>query len=110
MKIKNIVFAGHFMIGEITNQIQQATIEDAKNMNADLGIIVNDLDFARRLLYFQLQGSRGLIARYEARAGLRCGATRDICHIPTREEIEQRINTDIYEKVIRECQELEYMI
>lgn len=89
-----MVLAGHFTVGERARSVDLETIAEARKVDADLGIVVNDIDFARRLCYFHLGGVDYVVRRYER--GRYCGTSKDPCHVPSREEILGRIDEKAY--------------
>ena len=61
--VKNIIFAGHFSLGEKRTPAQIKTIEEALKLEGDLGIVVNDIGFRRRLIYASCYGEGSLPMR-----------------------------------------------
>lgn len=62
-KYKEIVFAGHFALGEKTTEAQKETIAEALKKNEKLGIVINDIGFRKRLWYYALYGEQQLVLR-----------------------------------------------
>lgn len=101
---KKIIFAGHFAIGERSNVVQKNTIEQAKKMDGDLAILVNDLDVKRKILYYQI-GGREMLIKYCGRRK-RCGVTQPLCELPEFDELPKIIDWDFYESALRKIIEL----
>lgn len=90
-----IVFAGHFTVGEKISAVQLATIDRAKKSGAELGIVVNDIDIKRKLLFFKSGGRDSVIRHYLSRR--KCGVTAPLCDVPTAVEIGALIDWDFYQ-------------
>ena len=58
---KTIVLAGDFSLGEKINNAQRMAIKDARKYKADIGVVVNNIDFEKKIRYFNFLGKDALI-------------------------------------------------
>lgn len=93
-----IIFAGHFTIGEKINESQIKSIESAKKINGDLAILVNDIDFKRKLQFFDIGGKEMVIRHYGSRK--KCGTTAPLCDLPEYNELPNLIDWAFYEMAL----------
>lgn len=96
--IMKIIFAGHFAIGEKINEDQLKSIDAAKNINGDLAILVNDIDFKRKLQFFDIGGKEMVIKHYGSRK--KCGATAPLCELPEYNKLPNMIDWDFYKMAL----------
>ena len=90
-----IVFAGHFTIGEKTNNTQLKTIAEAKKVGGDFAILVNDIDIKRKLQFFRIGGKEMVIRHYVSRR--KCGTAAPLCALPEYTKLPDIIDWDFYE-------------
>ncbi len=94
-----MVFAGHFSIGEILKETQLDSIKDGLKRGGTLAILVNDLDFTRKLRFYQAGGKELVITHYGRRK--RCGTTAPLCRLPEFKEIPKIIDWKMYEQALK---------
>ena len=87
---KTIIFAGHFCVGEKIQPVQAKTLSEAKKIKGDLAILVNDIDFKRKVTYYQMGGKKLVEKHYGKR--IKCGTTKPFCSFPQFEEIKSVID------------------
>ena len=95
-----ITFAGHFTIGEKINETQLKTIREAKKSNKKLAILINDLDFKRKLQFFDIGGKNLLLRHYGARK--KCGTTQPLCMLPEFKKIPGMIDWKLFNFALKE--------
>lgn len=100
-----IIFVGHFTVGEHLNDIQLKTIIEAKKQTGDLGIVVNDIDLKRRLQFFRIGGKDMVIRHYGNRK--KCGTTKTLCELPEFQKIPDLIDWSFYEESLRTIDDAE---
>lgn len=93
-----IIFAGHFTVGEKINESQLKSIKEAIKTNGDLAILVNDIDFKRKLQFFEIGGKKMVIRHYGSRK--KCGTTAPLCELPEYDELPNLIDWDFYEMAL----------
>lgn len=93
-----IIFAGHFTVGEKINDAQIKSIDAAKNINGDLAILVNDIDFKRKLQFFEIGGKDMVIRHYGSRK--KCGTTAPLCELLEYNELPNLIDWAFYEMAL----------
>ena len=104
MKPETVVFAGHFTVCEKPNAEQFAQIEDALQYDANLAMVVNDIDLKRRLFTYHIRGEEGLISHYEGRGKRKCGRIQELCSIP--KDIKEVVDWDFYKSFANQFMEL----
>lgn len=93
-----IIFAGHFTVGEKINESQIKSIAAAKKLNGDLAVLVNDIDFKRKLQFFEIGGKDMVMRHYGSRK--KCGTTAPLCDLPEYNELPNLIDWDFYEMAL----------
>jgi hypothetical protein len=96
---RKIVFAGHFDIGETVNVVQKQTINDALKIDGDLAILINDIDFSRKLVYYNAFGLEGLAKHYVSRK--KCGSKSSLYEPLSYYKIKDIVDTKQYESAVR---------
>lgn len=99
-----ITFAGAFTVGEKKTDTHQRTIDDALVEMNHIGIVVNDIDFGRKLVFYTQFGFEGILRLYEQRRGRLCGRTQEMCEVPAREILETLVDKDLYDRAKEMCQ------
>ncbi|MBS3078590.1 hypothetical protein J4218_00545 [Candidatus Pacearchaeota archaeon] len=89
--VKNIVFSGHFSLGEKITDSERKTVEETIGINGDLALVVNDIGFRRRASYAFCWGVKLLPLRCKKPA---CGMSRG------QIAIETDLDESCYTKVI----------
>ena len=103
-----IIFAGHFTVGEKINESQIKSIEAAKKINGDLAVLVNDIDFKRKLQFFEIGGKDMVIKHYGSRK--KCGTTAPLCELPEYNELPNLIDWDFYEMALAKIKKVKLKI
>jgi hypothetical protein len=93
-----IIFAGHFTVVEKINKAQLKSVEAAKKISGAFAILVNDIDFKRKLQFFEIGGKEMVIKHYGSRK--KCGATAPLCELPEYKELAGLIDWDIYKTAL----------
>jgi hypothetical protein len=93
-----IIFAGHFTVGEKINKAQLKSIEAAKKISGDFAILVNDIDFKRKLQFFEIGGKEMVIRHYGSRK--KCGTTAPMCELPEYKELPELIDWAFYKTAL----------
>ena len=101
--IMTIIFAGHFTVGEKLNKTQLKCVEAAKKINGDLAVLVNDIDFKRKLQFFEIGGKEMVIRHYGSRK--KCGTTAPLCELPEYDELPNLIDWNFYEMALAKIKE-----
>ncbi len=97
--MKTIVFAGGFNVGEKITPKHIKAFQKATKMKADIGMVVNDIDFARKLTYYKEFGKKSVIRLYGNR--IKCGTTVPLCKLPDFSKVEEIIDWKMYDNAIR---------
>ncbi len=96
--MKSIVFAGHFTVGEKLTEGQLKSIQKACSLGIQIGILVNEIDFERKIRFYQIGGKEMVIKHYDSRK--KCGTTDSVCKLLTFEQKIALIDWDVYEFVV----------
>lgn len=94
-----IIFAGHFTIGEKISPTHLKTILEAKKLNGDLAILLNDIDFKRKLQFFDIGGEEMVLKHYGSRK--KCGTTKPLCQLPEYHELPDLIDWNFYKIALK---------
>ncbi|MBN2306690.1 hypothetical protein JXD20_01780 [Candidatus Peregrinibacteria bacterium] len=93
-----IIFTGHFCIGEKIRPVQVKTITEARRLEGDLALLINDIDFKRKVVYYQMGGKELVEKHYGKR--IKCGTAKPLCSFPQFEEIKSVINWKDYKDAL----------
>jgi hypothetical protein len=92
---KSITFGGHFAVGEKPTETERETLERAISMGGDIGVLVNDIDVKKKILYYSRLGRDTFFNHYGQR--VKCGTTTPICSLPDADSLPERVDWDFYE-------------
>ncbi len=71
----------------------------AKKTKHDIGIVVNDIDFSRKLTFYKQFGKESVIRLYGNR--IKCGTTVPLCKLPDFSKIKDIIDWKAYDRAIK---------
>lgn len=103
MQTNIIIFAGHFTIGEKTTNAQMQSIQVAQENSGDLAILVNDIDFKRKIRFYEIGGKDMVIKHYGSRK--KCGNTLPLCDLPEYSSIPKLIDWEFYDMTLTKIKE-----
>ena len=95
---KTIIFTGHFTVGEKIQPVHLATVGEAKKLKGDLAILVNDIDFKRKVVYYRM-GGKELVEKHCGKR-IKCGTTKPLCLLPQFDEIRGMIDWKVFDDAL----------
>ncbi len=99
-KLRRIIFAGDFSVFESLREVQQRTIDDALELDADIAIFVEDLGVGDKLAAYIKGGIEAVKDVYRFRRE-DCGSRCVIVQLPSENELDLVIDVEQYEKALR---------
>ena len=96
---KTLNFAGAFTIGERKTEAHQRTIDEVLQHDGDLAMLVNDIDFGKKLAFYSSFGFDFVLRQYNQRRVKKCGSTQDTCTIYPADELPRIVDEGLYKTV-----------